>query len=357
MEDGFRLDLSCSRLEYYEYPGAMPIVRHASIRIDLQRRDFTINAMAVSLNPDDYGRLLDFYRGYQDLKDGLIRVLHSLSFIEDPTRAFRAIRFESRLGFKIGRMTERLLVNALKNGFISNLQPRRVMAEIRRVCEEDEPGPILKRLGEMGLLRCVHPSLKLNPKQIERFRRVARVKEWYRLTFGDKYSPIWLVWFLALTEELDEEAVASLVESLDSGKKVARVMAEERKALREILARHLRRGPREPIRPSMADRIFSGLSWPGVLYLIARASGDTLSRAGAAYLPHYRQVKTACDGKDLIKLGYAPGPRLQEALAAIREAKLDGLVGTPEEELSFAQNLLLERSQQGPQPEGEPGEA
>jgi tRNA nucleotidyltransferase (CCA-adding enzyme) len=340
MADGFRLDLSCARLEYYEYPGAMPIVRHASIRIDLQRRDFTINAMALSLNAADFGRLLDFYRGYQDLKDGLIRVLHSLSFIEDPTRAFRAIRFETRLGFRVSRMTERLLDNALKNGFIANLHHRRVMGEIRRVCEEEEPGPIFKRLGEIGLLKCVHPNLKINPRQIDRFRRVARVKDWYRLTFGEKYSPVWLVWFLALTEELDQEDLVSLVENLDYGKKVTRVAVEERKTLREILAISQRKSQKGSIKPSEADRIFADLSWPGILYLIAMSAGGALSRAGAAYLTHYRQVKISCDGKDLIKLGFAPGPKLHEALIAIREAKLDGQVDSRDEELELARSIL-----------------
>ncbi|MDR1607173.1 MAG: CBS domain-containing protein [Deltaproteobacteria bacterium] len=338
LDNGFRLDLSCARLEYYEYPGAMPIVRHASIRIDLQRRDFTINAMALSLNSEDYGRLLDFYRGYHDLKEGLIRVLHSLSFIEDPTRAFRAIRFENRLGFTVSRMTERLLETALKNGFITNLSSRRVMAEIRRVCEEEEPGPILKRLGELGLLKCVHPKLRIIPKQIERFRRVARIKDWYRLTFGEKFSPVWLVWLLVLTDELEEEELADLVENLDSGQKVARVAIEERKTLKSILRQYQR--IREFIKPSEADRIFSDLSWPGILYLMAMSSGDPLSRAGASYLTYYRLVKTNCDGKDLIKLGYHPGPRLHEALIFLREAKLDGLVNTLSEELALAQELL-----------------
>jgi tRNA nucleotidyltransferase (CCA-adding enzyme) len=340
LDNGFRLDLSCARLEYYEYPGAMPIVQHASIRIDLQRRDFTINAMALSLNSDDYGRLLDFYRGYNDIKEGFIRVLHSLSFIEDPTRAFRAIRFETRLGFQVSRMTERLMETALKNGFITNLSPRRILTEIRRVCEEEDPGPILKRLGELGLLKCVHPKLRITPKQIERFRRVARVKDWYRLTFGEKFSPVWLVWLLVLTEELEQEDLAGLVENMDFGQKVARVAIEERKILKSILAYNQRRRQRQTIKPSEADQIFAGLSWPGVLYIMAMTSGEPLSQAGASYLTYYRLVKTQCDGKDLISLGYQPGPRLQEALISIRKAKLDGLVHNFAEELALATELL-----------------
>jgi tRNA nucleotidyltransferase (CCA-adding enzyme) len=218
------------------------------------------------------------------------------------------------------------------------------MAEIRRVCQEDEPGPILKRLGEMGLLKCVHPGLKLNPKQIDRFRRVARVREWYRLTFGERYSPIWLVWFLALTEELDQEDVSAMVENLDLGRKAARVAVEERKTLREILVLNRRLRQKDTIKPSEADRIFSGLSWPGILYLIAMDAGDNLARAGAAYLIYYRQVKTSCDGKDLIRLGFTPGPRLHEALIAIREARLDGVVSDLGEEIELAKRLLMDEN-------------
>jgi tRNA nucleotidyltransferase (CCA-adding enzyme) len=299
--------------------------------------------MALSLNSADYGRLLDFYRGYQDLKDGLIRVLHSLSFIEDPTRAFRAVRFETRLGFHISRMTERLLENALNNGFIQNLHPRRLMAELRRICKEDEPGPTLKRLNELGLLKCIHHNLKLGPKQIDRFRRVARVKDWYRLTFGEKFSPVWLVWLLVLTEELDQEDLSALIENLETGKKIARVAITERKILKQILNQSQNSRQKDTLLPSQADRIFDGLSWPGILYLMAMASGEPLARAGSAYLTYYRLVKTHCTGKDLIEMGYRPGPRLHNALKAIREAKLDGLVDSLAEEKELAGKLLAEK--------------
>ncbi|MDR1394741.1 MAG: CBS domain-containing protein [Deltaproteobacteria bacterium] len=363
MPDGFRLDLSSARLEYYKYPGALPVVSHAPIKRDLERRDFTVNAMALSLNSEDYGRLLDFFGSHKDIKDRLIRVLHSLSFIEDPTRAFRAVRFETRLGFQISRMTEKLLANALAGGFIQKLHPRRLLTELRLICQEDEPGPTLKRLGELGLLQCIHPKLKLSPKKIDLFRRVGKIKDWYRLTFGEKYSPVWLVWFLVLTEDLEEEELADLVENLEQGKKIARVASAERKTLRALLTQHLGRRQKEPIRPSDAYRMFDGLSLPGILYLIAMASGEPLGRAGSSYLTYYRLVKTFCTGKELIDLGYHPGPRLHQTLTALKEARLNGWITSPHEEIELAKKLLTAQSQPMPdspeplQPEAGPGPA
>jgi tRNA nucleotidyltransferase (CCA-adding enzyme) len=107
-------------------------MRHASIQLDLQRRDFTVNTLAINLLADEYGKLLDYYRGYQDIKDSLIRVLHSLSFVENLTRAFRAVRYESRLGFKISKMTEGLITNAVNGGFIKNLSLKRLMTELKQ---------------------------------------------------------------------------------------------------------------------------------------------------------------------------------------------------------------------------------
>ena len=113
-EEGLVVDLATAALEYYQAPAALPIVELSSLKLDLYRRDFTINTLAVSLNPPHYGELLDFFEGLKDIKERVIRVLHNLSFVEDPTRVFRAVRFEQRFGFRIGKFTEGLIKNALK---------------------------------------------------------------------------------------------------------------------------------------------------------------------------------------------------------------------------------------------------
>jgi tRNA nucleotidyltransferase (CCA-adding enzyme) len=122
LPEGYKLDFLSARVERYERLGGLPVAPRASIQLDLQRRDFTVNPLAIGLNPTELGKLLDYYRGYQDIRDGLIRALHGLSFVEDPTRAFRAVRFENRLGFRSGRGTANLISVAVAGGFLKSLR-------------------------------------------------------------------------------------------------------------------------------------------------------------------------------------------------------------------------------------------
>ena len=146
--DGFKIDIASARLEYYASPAALPNVEHASIRHDLYRRDFTINTLTISLSPDDYGQLLDFFGVQRDLKDKTIRVLHNLSFIEDPTRLFRAIRFEQRLGFRIGRQTERLMRSAVRMKLVRKVGGPRILNELEQLLDEPQVVAALERLDQ-----------------------------------------------------------------------------------------------------------------------------------------------------------------------------------------------------------------
>jgi tRNA nucleotidyltransferase (CCA-adding enzyme) len=340
LANGWKLDLSSSRVEYYERPGALPVVSQASIQLDLQRRDFTINALALSLNSDDFGRLFDFYRGFQDIKEGLIRVLHSLSIIEDPTRAYRAARFAARLGFKISKMTQGLIENAVRGGFVSKTQPRRLLAEMRRVFEEPEVVKALEILDGLGLLACVHPELRLTPHLRDVVREAVKVRDWCNLTLGREAGPVWLTFLLVLTEPLAQKDLETLLENLDSGRKEALALAAERPRLGRILSRHKKRpGVADP-RPSEIDALLSPLSLPAILYLMAKAAGEILDRAGAAYLAVYRRVSPICGGDDLLALGLRPGPAVQAALSALRAARLDGEVSTIEDERAFVRRLM-----------------
>jgi tRNA nucleotidyltransferase (CCA-adding enzyme) len=340
LSEGVRLDFSSARVEYYEYPGAYPVVRHASIQLDLQRRDFTINTLAVSLNVSDYGKLLDYYRGYMDIKEGLIRVLHSLSFVEDPTRAFRAVRFANRLGFRISKMTASLIQNAVSGGFIKNLSLRRIMTELKLISEEEEPGDAFERLNSFGLLKSFSSDLKVTRKHMALFKKVDRVRDWYRLTFYDKSSPMWIVYFLALTHELDQETLGYLADNLDESKKMLKALISERPLLEKIALSAKRYPPNLTLKPSEADSLFVNLSWPGVLYVMARAGDGPLARAGASFLTIYRRVKPEISGEELQRLGFKSGPILHEALEVLRRARLDGLVGNRDEEKEYVRRYL-----------------
>ncbi|MDR1166960.1 MAG: CBS domain-containing protein [Deltaproteobacteria bacterium] len=347
LPEGYKLDFSSARVEYYEYPGALPVVRRASIQLDLQRRDFTVNTLAIGLNPAEFGKLLDYYRGYQDIRDGLIRVLHSLSFVEDPTRAFRAVRFENRLGFRISRMTANLISGAVAGGFLKNLSARRILAEIKLTCQEDEPGSAFERLGAFGLLKSVDPNLKIGKKHLELFRKVDRVRDWYRLTFSSRFSPLWLVYFLALTFELDQESLYRLSDNMEESRKMVRALISERPFLERVIAANKKNESDAPILPSEADEVFGNVSWPGVLYIMARVGTGPMARAGASFLTTYRRVKSELDGDDLISMGFAPGPALREALESLRKARLDGVIRGVEAEREYVKKLLSGGSLEG----------
>ena len=164
--DGFKIDVASARLEYYKFPAALPIVEMSSIRLDLFRRDFTMNTLAIQLNADKFSTLIDFFSAQRDIKEKVIRVLHNLSFVEDPTRVFRALRFEQRFGFSIGKLTAGLIENAVKMDFFKRLSGRRVFTEIRLILEEENPTPAIVRLHDYQLLKVIHASISLDNELI-----------------------------------------------------------------------------------------------------------------------------------------------------------------------------------------------
>ncbi len=141
-----RIDIATARREVYKRPAAYPDVEPCNIKEDLFRRDFTINALAISINKADFGKLVDFFGGIRDFKNGLIRVMHNKSFIDDPTRIFRAVRFEQRYNFKIERQTLKLLKEAVSGGLIGELNKGRIRKEIELILKEKDPIRCLRRL-------------------------------------------------------------------------------------------------------------------------------------------------------------------------------------------------------------------
>jgi tRNA nucleotidyltransferase (CCA-adding enzyme) len=245
-------------------------------------------------------------------------------------------------------MTLGLVESALKGGFFQNIHPRRLLTELRLICEEDEPVIALERLADLGLLGCIHPSMRLTKPQREIIREVTKVKQWFQLTFGNRSTHFWLVYYLVLTEGLSYSELDSLTDNFDTSRKAAKDLAAERAKLWRILAYNRKRRNREEPKPSQVDRLLATLSWPGVLYIMAKARGEFLDRAGAAFLANYRTVKPQCRGDDLIAMGFSPGPTIQKVLSALREARLDGLVKTLDDERILAKKILEKDNPQFP---------
>jgi tRNA nucleotidyltransferase (CCA-adding enzyme) len=168
--------VATARTETYERPAALPLVMPGSIRDDIFRRDFSINTLAVNLNPDRFGELIDLFHARNDIKKRLIRVLHEKSFIDDPTRIFRAVRFEKRFGFKIESITEKLIRDAICEGLIERLSGHRIASEIRLILKEKNPLLPVRRLDELGILSAVGRKGEKHKELKRLLRRIDEMK-------------------------------------------------------------------------------------------------------------------------------------------------------------------------------------
>ena len=336
-QDGFKIDVASARMEYYKSPAALPIVEMGSIKLDLFRRDFTVNALAIQLNPDKFGLLIDFFSAQNDIKGKSIRVLHNLSFVEDPTRVFRAIKFEQRFGFSIGKLTSSLIDNAVKMDFFKRLSGRRVFAELRQILEEENPLAAIKRLNEYNLLTVIHPSITLNNTLISLFKSVKKVLSWHDLLFLEEPYMKWAVYFLALTRHCDKETADEISMQIELSPRHKTIFCKERfNADKSILwmERNL------PVKNSTIYKQLSVFRIELILYMMAATRHETVKKSISNYFTRQRHINTSVKGKDLKKMGIKPGPIYREVLQAVLDAKLNGQLKTRNDELNFVKEYV-----------------
>ena len=337
LEGGRRLDIATARTEYYEYPTALPTVERSSIKKDLYRRDFTINTLAIGLNPRQFGLLLDFYGGQRDLKDGIIRVLHSLSFVEDPTRVFRAVRFEHRFGFRLGKETLSLIKGAVKMDLFHRLSGSRLLTELVSLLSEEEPRHAVARLGELDLLRFVHPKLKRTPQLSAMLKQIEDALDWYRLLYLDRPVEAWLVYCMALMDVLPADAVEETLTRLTVPPRQATKIRVARAQARELL-RRLERRP--TLKPSESYRMLKKLPDEVVLFLIAKSGSDAVKRQLSAFFTTYQHVKPTMTGTDLRALGVKPGPIYTTIFSRLLDGRLNGELTSEADERALVMKML-----------------
>lgn len=326
------LDFVMARTEFYERPSALPDVEAASLRHDLHRRDFTINTLAICLNPARYGWLYDFYGGRRDIARRLIRVLHNLSFIDDPTRMLRAARLAARLEFAIEPRTRALIGDALEQGVLGRATPQRILHELRLILAEEHPEPALALLDNLGVLRAMHPALQWSPA----------IDEWFaaarQAAFPDVSLPDLYLALLVYPLTGDERAAFAARYRLPAGE--ARLLADLTLARDRVEAlRAAAEGSEQPIADSTIDRALHGVG------IAALRTAQIAEPAPAPqwirrYIEHLRGVKLAIDGKFLESLGLRPGPRFGELLTALRAAHLDGIAVTREEQEAWIRQAV-----------------
>ena len=335
LDDGFKVDMATARTEYYVQPASLPAVERSSLKLDLYRRDFTINTLALRLSAGRFGEVIDFFGGLRDIKDGVIRVLHNLSFVEDPTRILRALRFQVRFGFRLGRQALKLLRSAVRMGFLAQARGPRLFHEWAALLREGDPAQALEALDENGILPHLHPGLRLDAKVRELVERVGEVVTWFRLLYLDATLDDWMIYFMALFDPLDDREVSEWARSFGIADREGRRILEARRHGYQALADLRAALETGAVRDSQVYQILRPLPAETLLFLMAKTRDHEKRRLISRYYTRLSQATTALRGKDLRVLGIPPGPVYRELLEALRSARIDGEVETREEEIDW----------------------
>lgn len=334
------IDIATARTEFYPYPAANPEVEASSIRQDLYRRDFTINALAVRLTQPHGGELLDFFGGLLDLQQKQIRVLHPNSFIEDPTRIYRAVRFAVRLGFHLDLQTEQYIHYAIASGVYERIQGEsgkapalqaRLKNELRYILQAPDWKATLKLLANLDALRCLHPNFKVKDSLWQPLQLAAH---W--LKRFDPHATVishWEMLLEALIAQLAPDYRSEVAQNLhlptNSIQRLQHLAQTKADVVEELLQCQL---------PSQITHLLKQQDLP-TLILIATQSSPTSRRQIWQYLSYWAHVKPLLNGNDLKQLGYKPGRQFRLILDDLLAVTLDGVIhNRTEAEVFLAQH-------------------
>ena len=328
------LDLITARTEFYEQPAALPTIESSSIKMDLHRRDFTINTLALRLDGDNYGKIYDYWGGLADLEKGYIRVLHALSFVDDATRLLRAVRFEQRFDFQIEPRTLSLMEESLP--LLNRLTGARIRHEINLILSEPKGAAMLARLDGLGILKTIHTALpwdesiqseikSLNTHQVD--------PTWALPECCDHLDIQQTLSYLLWLGRLPEMTIRSISSRLRFKSDLKKMLLATSK-LHQVIPTLLDAPPSKIVRtlekmPRMA------------LYAVNLViSNEKLQFLLLEYIDHWAMVEPLTSGDDLRQMGLPPSPAYGQILAALRDAWLDGEVNSPDEEQALLQKLI-----------------
>lgn len=334
LEDGLSIDLVSARREYYEYPGALPKVERSSIWSDLFRRDFTINCMAVSLNKKQYGRLNDFFGGLEDLNKGKVRVLYNLSFIEDPTRIFRAIRFAARYNFEIEIESKSFIKQAVKDGLIQKLSSDRVREEISYILREKNVCLSLKLFKEFEILDTIHPTFKIDDEIIMKIKSINNSIKKFNLEKDYTIRKRILI-IMELLSVLSESnvtfVIGKFVEYKTYEKQIIEALKNKEKIYKSL--------GQTNVEVSSIYNTLKSLPIETIVFYYNNCDNSLIMNNLLYFHNILRTTQIKITGEDLKTLGVEPGPIYKVILDEVTKAKLKGFLKTKEEELEFAINI------------------
>ena len=330
------VDIATARTEFYPYPAANPEVEASSIRQDLYRRDFTINALALRLTPPRAGKLMDFFGGLLDLHAKQIRVLHVNSFIEDPTRIYRAVRFAVRLGFMIECQTEEYIRYAIESGVYDRTTKEnhkapalqtRLKAELKHILQAYYWKAALELLGELGALQCIHPKLKLDEELLRQLRLMERCLQRF-----DPQQQRFIHWqmrlegMIAYLEPECRYRVAKNLQLQDESIKRLQNLSSAQTMVLESLP--------QCQQPSQIVKLLRQYDLP-MLILIALRSPRKIRQQIWHYATVLVNIQPILNGNDLKQFGYKPGPQYKQILDDVLSATLDREINNKVEAKEF----------------------
>jgi tRNA nucleotidyltransferase (CCA-adding enzyme) len=333
--DNHHIDFVTARSESYPASGALPKVKPACLKEDLFRRDFTINAMAISLNKTDYGKLVDYYCGEQDLKKGLIRVLHKDSFMDDPTRILRAIRFEQRFSFKPETLTLKLMKDAINRNAFGLVNAHRLRDELTLILNEPLPEKYIKRLCEFKILPLIIPNVTLNKEDFRIFAEIRRAITFYRRKFKrHRQLEEWLIYLMAI---LGRSRRFDTVKFLDTfgfrkGEKIRILSAcDNIGKVRQL---------DKKVPPHVIYKTLNPLSFENIIFFYACCKKISIRKNIEVFLEKLIHIRLKLKGEDLKKLGFKPPTLYGKIFERLLYAKIDKGFKTRGEEVSEARTIF-----------------
>ena len=330
------IDFSTARQEFYAHAASLPEVEKSSLKKDLYRRDFTVNTLAFQINPENYGRLFDYYGGLKDLEGKKLRVLYSLSFVEDPLRILRALRFSARLGFALDPESRDLLKKALKSRVLYKVSKERLTRELDLAFREKKVVLLVRELEELGVLEQIIPQLSLRP---ENYRILENIEELLLMQEGEERERVNALplYIAALLVGASTRNLLSRLNRLRFTRREMEILTqalEKGEAAADILAQ-------EGLPPEEVYDIFSTMALETCIYVLARARNARAREYYQRYTRDLKNLAPAVTGKELLDLGLEPGPIFKDILNRLTEEKIKGKIQGIEDEILFIQKHYL----------------
>jgi tRNA nucleotidyltransferase (CCA-adding enzyme) len=330
------LDIAATRGESYKTSGALPDVAPEMISEDLERRDFSINAMALSLNPGSYGRLLDPLKGSRDVADGKIRVLHPASFSDDPTRLLRGIRFAARYGFTFERDTLRLFRDAVGGGYLNRISGKRVYTELKLLCKESEAARALMLLRRHRVLETIDPAFGWTNMKLKHARLLGKALATFDNTGPGDGLDEWQTWFAVFFTGIGRRKCNRLLKRLNLPRDLRKVCVWAAAEIQRTLAKLERLDSTHAYK---ATRLLRSVTPEGLVHLYI--AGSRRERILILkYVGDWVHVRPALTGGQIVDLGVAKGPRVGAMLEAILRLKLSGKIRTKADEVDYVKSRL-----------------